>query len=324
MPNLAGHPGHLNPKIAMPPSPPLPSHLDYQGRQVALKYHKFLSGRGQYSPNSLSALRETVAGRVRVIEFDIGLLRDNGFALLHDSRVERETTGIGPLKNLTREEIGSLRLRDSDEPPALLREVVAVLAEVDYPLKVQIDYKEFLPIRRKEAKALLAKIKPLRNNPNIQVVVGCLADWNLRVLRRLDPDLELGLDFAYHLDAPVDGFVRLPIRANAYGYLDDHPLGYYKFLSPKEYLQDRLETLLALVPNVREFYVRKDFLKQALKNRFNPVAFIHQYVPGSLVDIWTIDFENHDSQEEMHMALAAGADQVTSNTPLQWVEAMKR
>lgn len=248
----------------------LPSFLTYQAKEIALKYHQFHIGRGRHSPNSLSALKEVIAGQARIIEFDIGLLADDGFALLHDDRLERETNGVGPLKNVTREQLATLRLRDSDEPPALLREVIEVVKAVSYLLKVQVDFKETYPMSQEQAKTLLAVLEPLRENTDVRVVVGCLADWNLRTLRRLDPELEVGVDFSYHLGVPIEGSVRLPLRSNAYGYLDDHPLGYQRVLSPKDYLMDRVETLLALVPNVWEFYLHKDFVLRALVDGFNP------------------------------------------------------
>ena len=83
--------------IIMTHAQQLPSFLTYQAKEIALKYHQFHIGRGRHSPNSLSALKEVIAGQARIIEFDIGLLADDGFALLHDDRLERETNGVGPL-----------------------------------------------------------------------------------------------------------------------------------------------------------------------------------------------------------------------------------
>jgi glycerophosphoryl diester phosphodiesterase len=299
----------------------LPRFLNHQGKQVLLKYHKLLSGRETTPPNSLPALREMVSGGAGVIEFDVSLTADGHFVLLHDATLQRETTGVGPLRKRTLAEVKAVRLRDSDEPPADLQEVVRIIRGIRQPTKVQVDLKELLPLGTRYAAALVEALQPLRGHDAVHAVVGCLGDWNLRALHRLDPELNLGLDFAYHLDAPVDDLVRLPTRINAYGYLDDHPLGYRALLSPRDYLEDRVETLLSLVPSAVEFYLRKDFVHQALRDGFNPIAFIHDLLPNGLVDVWTLDWLPDGSRdEEMRALLDAEADQITTNTPVQWAE----
>jgi glycerophosphoryl diester phosphodiesterase len=289
-------------------------HLVYTGRRVFLKYHRLLSGAHPYPPNSLAALRCVLADGAEVVEFDIRLTRDEKFVLLHDSTLERETSGRGPLSQVTEAQFKSLHLRDSDEPTATLAAVVDVLCDTDRLLKVQVDLKELEPISSEAADLLLAAIAPMRENPRIAVVVGCMGDWNLRSLRRIDPSLHVGLDFAYYLDAPVDVLVRLPLRINAYGYLDDHPLGYRRLLSTRAYLADRMDVLLNLVPGASEFYVRKEFLLQSLTDGVNPVQFIHERKPGALVDVWTLHADDPDLERVLLAALDAGADQISSPT----------
>jgi glycerophosphoryl diester phosphodiesterase len=289
-------------------------HLVHKGRKVLLKYHKLLIGVHPHPPNSLAALRRVLADGAEVVEFDVGLTRDEKFVLIHDSTLERETSGRGPLREVTESEFKGLRLRDSDEPTATLAEVVGVLREVDRPVKDKLDLKEVKQIVHEVGKLLLAAMATMRENPRIAVVVGCMGDWNLRLLRRLDPGVAVGLDFAYHLDAPVDELVRLPMRINAYGYLDDHPLGFRRLLSPRAYLEDRIEVLLDLVPGASEFYVRKEFLLQALADGVNPIQFIHRRKPGALVDVWTLYAHEPDLQRLLITTLDAGADQISSPT----------
>ncbi len=296
---------------------PLPTHLTYKGRAVLLKYHRLLSGDHPHPPNSLSALAYVLEGGAAVIEFDVNRTEDGAYVLNHDPTLERETTGVGPLSRMTRAEFKALRLRGTDEAPATLREVVAALGTVRRPLKVQVDLKALLPLTPEAAAAFLDEIAPLRDNPNLRVVVGCLGDWNLRLLRRLDPELPVGFDFAYYLDAPVEPLVRLPLRVNAYGYLDDHPLGYRRLLPPEAYLRDRVEALVNLLPGASEFYLRKEFILKALADGFNPVAFIHAYRPGAVVDVWTLNASEPEANRTLFAMLEAGADQVTSNTSVQ-------
>jgi glycerophosphoryl diester phosphodiesterase len=299
---------------------PLPKHLTYQGKEVLLKYHKLLSGSGKHDANSLSALREVLEGRVAVLEFDVNYLADGDFALIHDGTLQRETTGAGSVRRLTGTEFKALKYRDSDEHGTVLSDMVSSLKNSNFPLKVQVDFKERAPITNADAQVLLKAIEPLRENGYITVVIGCLADWNLRTFRRLDPTVDIGLDFALHLDAPVDGMVRLPTCLGAYGYLDDHPLALRRLQTTEAYLRDRVETLIALAPNAYEFYLRSEFIVQALDDGFNPVAFIHEQLPGSRVDVWTIDYGSEEAEVSLKKALEAGVDQVTTNTSLQWFD----
>jgi glycerophosphoryl diester phosphodiesterase len=135
------------------------------------------------------------------------------------------------------------------------------------------------------------------------------------MLRRLDPGLGLGFDFASHLDVPDDTLVRLPLRTNAYGYLDDHPLGYRRWMAPAAYLEDRAEVLLRLVSGVCEVYLRKEFVLRALADGFNPVQFVHERQPGTLVDVWTLHASAPHLDSVLHALLEAGIDQITTDTP---------
>lgn len=247
----------------------------------------------------------------------MGVTSDGGFVLIHDAELDRETTGRGALRAVTTAEFARLRLRDSDEPTATLTDAVEALRRISRPLKVQVDFKEALPVAEEIAVSLLAALAPLRVNPHVEVVVGCLADWNLRALRRLDPALPIGLDFYIYLDAPGEDALRLPHRVNAYGYLDDHPLGYRWLLPVQAYLEDRLETLVHLLPGAEEIYLHTAFLVQALKDGINPIAVIRRLRPDILVDVWMINADDPDFASSLTIALDAGADQITTDTAVQ-------
>ncbi len=256
-------------------------------------------------------------GGAAVIEFDVGVAGDGGFVLNHDAMLDRETTGRGPLASVTAAEFTRLRLRDSEEPTAVLADAVGILRRVQRPLKVQVDFKEVRPVAAETAAALLAALAPLRADSHIQVVVGCLADWNLRTLRRVDPALAVGLDFLLYLDTPGEEGLRLPHRVNAYGYMDDHPLGYRRTLPVGLYLEDRIESLLTLLPAAREIYLHKGFVQQALRDGVNPIALVHRLRPDILVDVWTINAGDADFPSCLASALEAGAQQITTDTPVQ-------
>jgi glycerophosphoryl diester phosphodiesterase len=294
----------------------LPASIEYGGASALLKYHKFDAGLGDHAPNSLGALEQVLAAGVGVIEFDISLLGDGSFALLHDQRLERETDGEGPLATIGVGELKSLRLRGSSEPPATLDEVVERLRRHERPVKVQVDLKEVEPLPDPAAALLIDSLARLRENGEVRVVVGCMADWNLRLLRRLDPSLEVGNDPVFYLHAPAPGLrVPFPTRVNAYGYVDDHPLGYRKALPIDAYLRDRLDAIAAQVPGTSEFYLHKVFVSQALADGFDPIDHMRREW-GLFVDVWTINAGQPGAEQELRQALAAGADQITTDTPV--------
>ncbi len=301
----------------------LPTHLAYRDRRILLKYHKLLSGSGRHAPNSLSALREVLDGGAEAVEFDVRPLVDGDFVLLHDPLLEHETTGRGPVEAATRAEIKAVRLRGTKEPPALLSEVAEVLREIRRPLKVQVDFKPILPVEDHMVDRLLEALAPLRTNPHLEVVVGCLADWNLRAFRRADPTLRVGFDPMLYLDAPVLDWPGLPVRLNAYGYMDDHPLGFRKLMNVREYLADRLEALVRSVPGVVEVYLRKAFVLQALRDGLNPIDYVKRVVEGVRVDVWTVNMPPTDPRELAEL-LEAGVDQITTDTALTLVQAVAR
>lgn len=301
----------------MPSSPP--GHLPYRGRNVLLKYHRLLSGRHPHPPNSAAALRRVLADGAEAVEFDVGLTRDEKFVLIHDTDLESETSGRGPLRAVTEAQFKTLRLRGSDERAATLADVVEILRQVERPVKVQVDLKETAPISPEIAAELLRTITAIRNQSRAWMLIGSMGDWNLRLLRRLDPNLAVGLDFGSYLDVPADGAAELPKRINAYGYADDHPLGQRRLMPIRAYLENRLEVLLNLVPGAREVYVRKEFLLQALADGVNPIAFIHDRRPGTLVDVWTLHADEPGIDRLLLMTLQSGADQITSSEPARLV-----
>jgi glycerophosphoryl diester phosphodiesterase len=89
-------------------------------------------------------------------------------------------------------------------------------------------------------------------------------------------------------------------------------IGYRRALSIPAYLEDRVETLLSLVEDVAEVYLRKEFVLQALGDGFNPIEFVHARRPGVLVDVWTLYAEEPHLDRTLWTVLDAGADQITS------------
>jgi len=84
--------------------------------------------------NSLLAFRNAVALGADFIEFDVHLSRDGEVMVIHDSTLDRTTTGSGPVKDRTVAELKAFRLKDragavTPEAIPTLDEVVAVAAQ---------------------------------------------------------------------------------------------------------------------------------------------------------------------------------------------------
>lgn len=203
------------------------------------------------------------------------------------------------------------------EPVAFLTDVTSVLAAVRRSVKVQVDLKDQYPLSRDEARRFLRAIDPLRANAHLKVVVGCLGDWNLRTLRRLDPSLSVGLDFALYLDAAVPEFPRLPMRVNVYGYLDDYPLGYRPGMPVHEYLEDRVESLCHLLPGAEEVYLRVELILHMIADGLNPVEIIRRQLGRVLIDGWTLNADSTETARTLQAVLDVGVDQITTDTAVQ-------
>jgi len=77
-----------------------------RNRPVRLAFHR---GASRYAPeNTLPAIKQAVAMGADLIEIDVRTTRDGGLFLLHDSRLDRTTTGQGPIAEATATAIANL------------------------------------------------------------------------------------------------------------------------------------------------------------------------------------------------------------------------
>jgi len=83
--------------------------------------------------NSLLAFRNAVALWADFLEFDVHLSKDGAVVVIHDPALERTTTGVGEVRNVTLAELRRVRLKDADgretaEPVPTLDEVLDLAA----------------------------------------------------------------------------------------------------------------------------------------------------------------------------------------------------
>ncbi len=191
-----------------------------------------------------------------------------------------------------------------------LAEALAVVGDAPPgPTVLMLDAKDEEPWPRPVVERLARLIAPVRD----RVFVGSPADWNLRRLRRVDPDVALAFDPQYYLERRSS---RVPLPPpGAYGYRDAHPLAFRRSVPVAEYLRERLVTLATQVPGIRELHIRLSLFEQMRDDGADVCAIVHQ--AGPLVDVWTLDAGTPRWRERLSRALDAGVDIVTTNTPHQ-------
>jgi glycerophosphoryl diester phosphodiesterase len=269
-------------------------------------------------PNSLEALKACLDARAAFVEVDVTALAGDDYLLVHDFELENETSGWGDVGACSPAHARELFIKQngvltSSRVP-LLSEVVELFQQRAGQTLLQLDFKNVFPLASAEPlQRLIRLIEPL----GARVLVSSGADWQLRHLRKLAPWLMLGFDIMLYLDWQSEGSVRdprtFPRRRGAYGYYDDHMLATERRWSVPQYLRDRCESLMGLVPDVSVFYVEHTLLTQSLDDGFNWAEALHER--GIKLDVWTLDVTNPVAVTAAPRLLAAGVDLFTTNTP---------
>ena len=289
-------------------SPPAPANPDsffrVGDRVVELKVHRLLWS-GDHPENSLSALAECARERVIRAEIDLAMLRDRDFALLHDDRLEKRTTGRGQVSAAKAADLGRVRFKGTDERPALLSEFVAVLARAPYPRLVELDMKDQEPLPWARIEELARLVQPVKG----RIVFGSPADWNLRRLLAVDRSLPVSLNPHSYIDFGERGG---HLRRGAYGYQDAHPLARRRFTSAADYLRDRFGGVLRLVPGIREVHVRSRMFERMLDDLPEAADIFHSF--DVKLDVWTLDAGTARWRERFARVVEGGVDIVTTNT----------
>ena len=287
------------------------------GREVQLKVHRCLWS-GDYPENSLAALEECLCAPVARTEIDLYMLHDSDFLVVHDASALSNAQDIGPFRDTTRQEVSSLRLLHRDEisshRPMLFSEAVAALARIPSPTLVELDMKDLQPLPWSRVEELACLAQPVKDR-----VIFSSTDWNLRRLLNVDSSLLVGFNPAAYLDWLPEGHdARLP--RGAYGYLDRHPLAWWRLTSVDDYLSDRLGGILRLVSGLREVHLRLDAFEQMLADGVAHAAELF-HREGVALDVWTLDAGTPHWRERLVRAVAAGVDMITTNTARTMAEA---
>ncbi len=270
-------------------------------------------------PNSIEAVQACLeCSAASFIEVDVTALADTDYLLVHDPDLSSETNGRGRVVECSAESARSLMIVHEGVQtayhPALLSDVVKLFLKTGGAARLQLDFKDVFPSPEDEPLHRLVRlIEPLGE----RVIVSSAADWQLRKLRKIAPWLMLGFDIMGYIAWQPAGEARdprdLPKNLGAYGYYDDHVLASAVYMPTAEYLQDRCESLVGLVPDVSAFYLEYHLIAQSLKDGFNWAEALHAY--AIKLDAWTMDITDPAAVRSARQLLAAGVDLFTTNTP---------
>ena len=256
---------------------------------------------------SLIALEESLKANITYIEVDLIPLKNGDFALLHDPQLEHTTNAKGSVSDFTAQEVKVISYKNSPFKLGTLSQAVQLLE--NYPVSgfLQLDLKPYAPLTPAILQNLVNLIKPVEDS----ILVSSVADWAIRLLKKLAPNLKLGFDPLLYLDlvgkeTREEGVP--PFRVGAFGYLDDHPLAAQRWGPLKDYFEARAEALLQQVPTDVTWFINAQLLDEALQAGFNWIQYLQNQ--GNLVDAWTLDMDRSALAMRMKQA---GVNFITTN-----------
>lgn len=266
-----------------------PLHIERDGHRTWLKWHR---GRRKASDPVFTGARILEAMRLGAsVEVDLVVTGDKGFAVLHDLRLDRETTGQGVVARASDAAIGQLHLRGNDGAPLpdrvmLLDDLCALMGEgqVHPDALLQLDYKEDETVLDARAIDNFARaIRPVAGN----IIVSSGSAAAIGLLMAAVPAMRSGYD-------PSDE-TRFT-TALATGRLD-------QFVA---------EAVTAL-PGTDLIYLYWEIITRSADAGFDIVAAFHRH--GKRVDAWTINAVTPATLAQVERLLALKVDQITTDDP---------
>ena len=257
---------------------------------------------GRFAPNSLAAVDECVKANVPRLEIDVRFLSDDAMLIFHDSHLDEETTGKGPVDALERQSARSVHyLQDVSSTLCFLEDVVGLMRSGQTLL--QVDLKLMRPISHTRLAALAAALEPMKD----RVLIGSQAHWNLRGLARLGFRVALDPTLQWNFD-PDRGPDYYPGAMGVYGMWDDSPVAHNRHFSPPEYFECRIDDIRGLLPSAEEWMVDILTIRHMSKLSFNLGEALA--ARGISLAAWTI----HDIGETDTLSVFDGLFECGSTT----------
>ena len=266
-----------------------PLYIDRNGHRTWLKWHR---GRRKATDPVFTGARILEAMRLGAsVEVDLVVTADKGFAVLHDTTLERETTGQGAVAATSDAAIRALHLRGNDGAPIgervmLLDDLCALMAEggVHADALLQLDYKEDETVLDARALDNFAEaVGPVAAH----MIVSSGSAAAIGMLTQAVPGMKKGFD-------PSDErkFRTALAEGKLQGFADD---------------------AMAAMPGADLIYLHWEIVTQSQDAGFDMVAAFHRY--GTRIDAWTIREVTPATLAQVERLLDLKVDQITTDDP---------
>lgn len=264
--------------------------LRSNGYTTMLKWHR---GRRLVTDAVFTSTRILEGMRLGAsIEVDIQRHGSNGFVILHDQTLDRETSGSGPVGTQKVHQLRQLRMRDNEgvvtaEPVLLLDDLAELLAggSVDANAVLQLDLKnDRASLSPDDIAAFPSAVEPFLANV---LLSGDDADA-VDSLHRATPGLRTGYD-----PCREDTIVELQ-RTGDYAAF--------------------VQAALATAPDAEMIYLYHPVVLAADAAGFDMIGAIQS--AGKRVDVWTITEVNDTTLAMARRLLALKVDQITTDDPV--------
>lgn len=264
--------------------------IERGGHRTWLKWHR-ARRRGTDPAFTSKRILEGMAEGAS-IEVDLVVHGDNGFAVLHDLVLDRDTTGTGPVREASAETLRALNLRANDGTPLpdkvmVLEDLAALLTNdgAHRDALLQLDYKE-------DASAL--DERTVANFTTALAPVArhfILSSGNapaVRVLSANLPELKIGYDPCFE-----DALERLQATRDYLAFVTD---------------------AIATSPNSQIDYLAYPLVLAAEADGYDIIKAFHQ--AGRRIDAYTIQHADPEGIAIAEHLLALNVDQITTDDPV--------
>jgi len=264
--------------------------IDTDGFHTMLKWH-----RGHKQAGDISFTPERIAegmARGASVEIDLVCHAGGGMAVLHDELLDKATTGVGPVRGATADQLRKLFLRDTNGAPSphrimLIEDLARLLADsaCGKGAVLQLDLKEMVDgLAEADVAAFAAAIAPVRD----KVI---LSAGDARAVARLAeavPGLPVGYDPCH------DGAIERVLASGDFaGFVD---------------------MALQAIPEAQTIYLHHQLVLTAEDRGFDLIAAFH--AAGKRIDAYTIQEANPASLAKVLRLLALRCDQITTDDPV--------
>ncbi|MEO1249279.1 MAG: glycerophosphodiester phosphodiesterase family protein [Pseudomonadota bacterium] len=261
----------------------------HDGHKTFLKWHR---ARRRYSDTVFTGRRIVEGLRLGAsVEVDLQRHGSGGFAILHDTTLDRETSGTGPVAACCGDQLRTLKLRGNEgrvgsESLMLLEDLAALLSsEGLHPeARLQLDLKNGSDdLEPRDVEAFVTAVSP--------VAAGIvLSGGDANAVERLAagvPEMPVGFDPCY------DSLLLDLAKQKTYGRF--------------------VETVVSAMPRASMIYLHHRLVCSVADDGVNLIDAFHR--AGKTVDAYTIGQATPESLPVLQRLISLGADQITTDDP---------